>query len=259
MRNKSVFYVAGMHRSGTSLTAMWLATEGLNFSGELLGGTLSNKYGHYENIQLLNFASKIIKRHGHNDDGLRLKNFIPITLQENSMKEFLSIVGAALQNKKHFIWKEPRSTLLINEYKKELDLKILAVFRNPDEVVDSLLRRYKSTFPPARRSIINAYNLLINFHFKKATLKSQFLNDWKIYNQQLIDFYKDYPSDILLFDIEDLQNNPHKIAKDVSDFLNTKVTAEGFYKVFDKKEISKIKKAHFKKNKIYSKLRRISK
>ena len=46
--NGKVFFLAGMHRSGTSLTAMWLQKCGFQLGDNLLSGAWDNKYGHFE-------------------------------------------------------------------------------------------------------------------------------------------------------------------------------------------------------------------
>ena len=53
--NRNVFIIAGMHRSGTSLTAALLQNVGVDIGQRLMGASYSNSKGHFENLDFVEF------------------------------------------------------------------------------------------------------------------------------------------------------------------------------------------------------------
>ncbi len=56
--------VVGMHRSGTSLTANWLARSGLFVGDTLLANRVDNPMGHFEDESFLHLHEDILKANG---------------------------------------------------------------------------------------------------------------------------------------------------------------------------------------------------
>jgi len=55
---QTIFCIAGMHRSGSSLFANWLHESGIFIGYELYGAESSNQRGHYEDMEFLNLHKK---------------------------------------------------------------------------------------------------------------------------------------------------------------------------------------------------------
>lgn len=59
-----VLAVVGMHRSGTSLTAKWLAHSGLHVGDELIVRATDNPTGHYEDRAFVALHVQTLKANG---------------------------------------------------------------------------------------------------------------------------------------------------------------------------------------------------
>lgn len=58
-----VIIIAGMHRSGTSLTASLLQNLGVNIGKQLVGVDYGNIKGHFENVDFVDFHKSVFKSH----------------------------------------------------------------------------------------------------------------------------------------------------------------------------------------------------
>ena len=63
-----VFILTGFHRSGTSLIGRYLLLSGINMGAVLLGPHPSNPYGHFEDVEVLDFHTRILKRERGGED-----------------------------------------------------------------------------------------------------------------------------------------------------------------------------------------------
>ena len=139
MKN-NVLVILGMHRSGTSLTANWIHSCGLNIGDRLVGANVGNVLGHFEDQDFHDLHEEIFRSNGIPEGGL--KKIEELNITNSSYEKLKSIIQ--FKNKKYnqWGWKEPRTCLFVDEYEKNIDKPYyLVVYRDADEVVDSLLRR----------------------------------------------------------------------------------------------------------------------
>ncbi len=63
--------VAGMHRSGTSLTASILQSSGVNIGERLVGKEIGNEKGHFEDLDMVDFHKEVLLSQGIEINGLK--------------------------------------------------------------------------------------------------------------------------------------------------------------------------------------------
>ena len=136
-----VLAIAGMHRSGTSLTANWLYNCGLHLGDNLMNGAFGNIKGHFEDWEIVNIHENDLKEKGLYTTGLRLKNESVFVLNNNTKKVLKDYIKRK-EKVKEWGWKEPRGTLYLDSWKELLPgMKCIAVYRHYGDVIDSLRRR----------------------------------------------------------------------------------------------------------------------
>ncbi len=175
----SILIIAGMHRSGTSLTDSLLQSAGLHIGRKLLDQSHGASERHFENLDFFEFHKAVLRSQGVNEDGWTLQETIEVDdrfveqAQELVAKNAVSSVWG---------WKEPRTTLFLEFWANLLpQAKFLLLYRFPWEVVDSLYRRGDAIFKSQpdlavkmwlhyNRKILNLYNhfsehcFLVNLH-----------------------------------------------------------------------------------------------
>src|SRR5438309_2000464 len=127
-----------MHRSGTSMLAGFLQSAGLHVGEELLVANEANKKGYFEDVEFLKLHEDALELFGEDRSGWTLKKF-------DTLPDSLLPVADAILSKsnKHaqWGWKEPRTCLFLNFWKKKLPAaNYVFIFRPPWEVADSLFR-----------------------------------------------------------------------------------------------------------------------
>jgi hypothetical protein len=66
MNSDTPIIITGMHRSGTSLVARFVHHSGVDLGDRFVGAKPSNPYGHYEDVEILEFQRSILLREfGH--------------------------------------------------------------------------------------------------------------------------------------------------------------------------------------------------
>src|SRR5689334_984894 len=139
MNNKTLV-ILGMHRSGTSLLTQWLYKCGLQIGDQLAGPGRGNIEGHFEDLDFLHLHESILI-----NNKLPSTGFITTALTEIDKDSILSI-QSSLQFKNNLYhewgWKEPRTCLFLKQYRNLLpNAKYILLYRNFNDVVDSLIRR----------------------------------------------------------------------------------------------------------------------
>jgi hypothetical protein len=189
--------VAGMHRSGTSLTAGWLETCGLFLGSTLIPPDPTNPRGHFEDRTISTFQREILAENGLHHYLVLPGETIQIAPRFYEQARTLIAEQHGTETHTQWGWKDPRTTLLLDFWKEILpDAKVLIVYRSYTQVVDSLTRREE------RKT---------KGKLKKLRLKSQqpirdyrFLQVWQRYNQDAIAFAQRHPQDTLLLSTETL-------------------------------------------------------
>jgi len=180
--------IAGMHRSGTSLTAAGLKAAGLNVGERLAGVSLGNEFGHFENLDFLNLHEDILRSQGHGPEGWVVNSAVPVP------QAFVDRAKAIVEknaSQDDWGWKDPRTTLFLDFWAELLpQSNFLLLLRSPWEVVDSLFRRGDAIF---------------------ADNPNHALTVWLAYNQAIYDFYRKYQHRCLLITVDTFIQNPEKI------------------------------------------------
>lgn len=184
-----IFVVAGMHRSGTSLTAALLQDAGVHMGERLMGASYSNTKGHFEDLDFVEFHEDVLYSYGFSKAGWALEPGIEVPVQYQSQAEQLAQQHAS---QPLWGWKDPRTTLFLNFWADTLPTAhFVFLYRAPWEVVDSLYRREDDLF----------YS---NPNFA--------LKVWMHYNQVVLDFCDRMPERSILCHVD-------AIARDRTHFI----------------------------------------
>lgn len=132
--------IIGMHRSGTSMVAQWLAKSGLDMGSELMGSDIGNVRGHYEDMDFVRVHSEIMTDWGM--DAMAVESLPSHRVISVSQSAHLVDLIASKDGDHEWGWKDPRTCLFLDQYAKAPhDVDFLVVYRDPALVVDSLVRR----------------------------------------------------------------------------------------------------------------------
>ncbi|WP_319419821.1 glycosyltransferase [Pleurocapsa sp. FMAR1] len=183
-QNQSVVIMAGMHRSGSSLTASLLQNAGIYIGDRLMGATEANPKGYFEDWDFVDFHANVLRSQGIADEGWTKENQIKVQQQY-----MLTARNLILGRKEHSIWgwKDPRTTLFLDFWARLIpDAKYIFVYRSPWEVVDSLFRRGDVIF---------------------RTNPNFAVQQWCNYNQAVLNFYQQHQERSFLIGIESIIQN----------------------------------------------------
>jgi glycosyltransferase involved in cell wall biosynthesis len=190
----TILIIAGMHRSGTSLTAALLQDAGVDIGQRLMGSGSHNVKGHFENLDFVEFHEDILYSQGFNRAGWTLSPSIQV--QEQYLERAKLIVEKN-SGKKIWGWKDPRATLFLDFWANLIpEAKFLLIYRTPWEVVDSLYRRSDDVF-------YSNPNLAIEL--------------WVHYNQIILEFYKQFPDRCLLLNINQIIKDSSFLVEAIKD------------------------------------------
>jgi len=204
--------VAGMHRSGTSLTASWLHANGLFLGNNLMYGGFDNIKGHFEDLEILKIHEQNLLRQGFVTNGLKLKNSDVFSFDNIALKEVKKIIELRSKN---YIWgwKEPRGTLFLEDwYNLNPDMFCLAVYRDVAEVTDSLERRsFHTLFNTKNIKNPNRFIKKIIYPIIKKRDKERNIEAWIKYNNSILEFKKKHPDNCIILNLNDLMNSSNEI------------------------------------------------
>ena len=147
---KKLILVLGSHRSGTSLVTSIVKKLGFNLGNDLLPGSIgSNVYGHFEDVEILDFNESVLMALGTDwrtpDPFSNPKSDFDEALYRSKLIELLD---KKIYNQSIRAIKEPRIPILIDLWepilsKLSLDICVLVAIRHPNEVSASLWKRDK--------------------------------------------------------------------------------------------------------------------
>jgi len=194
-KSSKVIIIAGMHRSGTSLTAGLLQTAGLNVGEDLIPAADDNQIGFFEDRDFEEFQDGVLLSRGLN---YLVTSPERITLSDKEVESARMLISARAVIQL-WGWKDPRTTLFLEFWNKELPgASFLFLYRHPLEVVFSLLRRGgpKVIKDPARL-------------FKV----------WDLYNRRVLEFVRRHPEKSTLCHIHGVLQDREKF----SELLSTRI------------------------------------
>lgn len=186
-RSGTAICVTGMHRSGTSLVAMWLNGCGVEFErGQLGGARRSNKKGHFEDKRLVDFHELVIRSHLPGSRGWIVTRDAEIAFSPEHQDMARRIITSHEKPRDAWGWKDPRMAVVLESWKELIPgLKTVIVWRSADAVVRSLLRRSRgTTHKPAKLNVWEA------------------VQSWKAYNRKILAFCDSFPGHTLLVPLD---------------------------------------------------------
>ncbi len=204
--------IAGMHRSGTTLTARWLQASGLHIGNRLLSSrfTHANPEGnHFEDLDFLELHRTILR-----DNRLPFNGFLTteaLEVRPPRMQRARDLI-AARAHLPQWGWKDPRTCLLLDTWCDLLpEAKLLVAYRPYANVVDSLLRRKINHPNPLRRAVYR-----VRFAPLEKTIE-RYIAVWDRYNRDILTAITRDPDAALVMNISDITG----AFADIAHFLNT--------------------------------------
>jgi O-antigen biosynthesis protein len=189
----TVLIIAGMHRSGTSVTASVLQSAGLDIGQELIGAAPDNPRGFFEDADFVKFHETVLASQGLSHLGERPG--IAVQVQEQFVGQARSLVEAR-RAKPLWGWKDPRNTLFLDFWAKLVpEAKFVFVYRNPWDVVDSLYRRG---------------------HLFFRTNPGLAVNEWLNCNRAILQFYERFPQRSILFHVPVALQDPRALIEAIN-------------------------------------------
>src|SRR5436305_2564424 len=168
--------VAGMHRSGTSLVAAFLAAAGIDMGGRLLPADAGNPRGYFEDLEVVELNAATLRaavpadEPGHADWGwTESERFDPGVLAGH-LAAASALAAKRAGRGRPWGFKDPRTTVLLDAWDEALSglgARYVLVYRLPWEVAESMPRLGAPVFLDHPE---HAYRI------------------WSFYNRRLLDF-----------------------------------------------------------------------
>jgi hypothetical protein len=188
--------IAGMHRSGTSLTAAWLQACGLVIAdGPTLPPHPDNPKGYFEDDAFVQLHIRSINRRRRTAYGWKLAP--PQSLTFSGVEEGIATGLIAIRQAKYtdWGWKDPRSLLFLPAWKRLIpDLKVLVVWRSAHEVAFSLWSRWRRR--RNRRAWVDPW---------------QAFRLWRAHNLRAYEYAAAYPQDTVVLSIKAILQNDQAV------------------------------------------------
>jgi hypothetical protein len=181
--------LTGMHRSGTSLTASWLAACGLPIhNGNLIGAEHGNPRGHHEDADFVQLQSDTVDLLEPGARSWQVLHQRPLRLPSDKLDEARRMIADRDAKYPLWAWKDPRSVLFLDQWAELIpDLRVLFVWRPAAPVVASLCRRAKyATNPTMLVTPASATRL------------------WHSYSRRVVQWRRRHPTDSILVSLDDV-------------------------------------------------------
>jgi predicted O-methyltransferase YrrM len=201
-----------MHRSGTSLTASFLQTLGVNVGDRLYEADRSNQKGYFEDIDFLEFQRQVLMASCQPDEPgwpdwgwteseqLNKQNFA------NYKQRAQELIANRTGSQAVWGWKDPRTTLMLDFWHELLpSAHYILVYRFPWDVADSILR-------------LNAPIFLEHPDYA--------LKIWLFYNRQLLDFYVRHRDACLLVSVNGFLKDTSRLVELMRDRFSLSLSGD---------------------------------
>ncbi|WP_148290592.1 hypothetical protein [Alteromonas mediterranea] len=179
----------GFHRSATSATANYLNNAGLHMGNELMGNSISNPKGHFEDWAVVRLHDEQLAK---NDTSWQYHDETSLDIEPDFLNKYIK-----LRSSHHSVWgvKDPRACLFLNEWNEALEEQgnFLFVARHWSSCIESLLHRHSREF--AHQLPENLENDKRLRFWRKPELAAKM---WLAYNKRLLAFAKKHPSKSLI-------------------------------------------------------------
>ncbi|MGZ3776222.1 MAG: hypothetical protein ACXVI9_01105 [Mucilaginibacter sp.] len=240
-----VLIVTGMHRSGTSLITNWLFHCGLQVGEHLVGAGDGNKEGHYEDVEFLRIHEEILAGNGYPPTGLI--HHKPIHISEYQLEKLKAILKVKKHHFDQWGWKEPRTCLFLDVYRKLIPgAKYFVIVREYTAVVNSLLKRdfdildsvyrQRSFFTRLKWELFKKNGKRKSYYQNNA---SEYLQVWIDYNEHILNMLGDIPvEDYLVINYSLLEQRDSDVFSFLTNKWDFKLKYFPFLKVYKKSLIS---------------------
>lgn len=166
--NKTCVLILGMHRSGTSALTRLVSMLGATLPRNLLGSGEGNEAGHWEPARLIDYHDRMLSELNsawYDWTPLDIKG-ASLQRRETIASDIAELVAEEYGAAPLIVVKEPRISRFAQFFSRVLvaagyDLKVVVTFRNPLDVIDSLMAR-KSVWPADRDRADAALSWLIH-------------------------------------------------------------------------------------------------
>jgi hypothetical protein len=186
-----ILIITGMHRSGTSLLTQWLHKCGLHVGDRLVGATIGNEDGHFEDVDFFEWHRATLREQAFPDNGFIYQ---PLTdLSPEQLQGLKMLLDGKNASRRQWGWKDPRTCLFLDFYRQLLpQARYLVIWRNYRSVVSSLITRIFDLIAD-ERSHKKGLSKFIWEKIKRDRLKEQlckehsedFLRIWIAYNEAI--------------------------------------------------------------------------
>jgi hypothetical protein len=235
-----------MHRSGTSLVSHWLISCGLNLGDMLMGASIGNVEGHFEDMDFYRFHEDTLSANQLSKCGWTTK---PINTLSVYQKERLkSIIGFKNKISGQWGWKDPRTCLFLSHYRDLIpDAYYLNIARDYQSTVSSMIIRdfkhYETKYD--KRSRVKKYiwkNFRREKHLKKfyADLAEFYLKVWLAYNEEILENTEHLFHDQYMFvDYLNLYKNDREVFNVLKNGWHFDLKYNDFKKIFKENLLNK--------------------
>ena len=253
---KTVYFILGVHRSGTSALAGVLNILGLDLGSDLMPATEMNPKGYFENMLTYKINEKILSENNSSWESCHFNiDNISKEKRKSYKNEIKKFIDEEFRYTKKFVIKDPRICLLFPIWELAcldlgIEIKIILPYRNPIEVANSLKKR--NSFSIGKSLILWSHHFLSAEYFSRKYERvflsfDKLLNDTEKAVEILCSFVELKSKKInLINEFLDKKNKHNNIA--IENFTNdTPAFLQNLILLlkesnFDKKAIDKIRK-----------------
>lgn len=166
---------------------------------ELLAGDVGNPHGYFEDALVHDFHRRVMREAGIADGFTVRREDLPIAISPEARSEATEIARAAGSRTGRWGWKEPRTALFLDLWAELLpDSVFLFLFRKPEAVVDSLMRRASNP------SIVEDPTLALEI--------------WLAHNDAMLTFSEQAPERCAWLETESFVSNPELLIDRLRDW-----------------------------------------
>lgn len=138
--------ITGMHRSNTSAIAKCFKSTGYNLGSKLMPASEHNAEGYFEDLDIIAFEDYLLGKINKGRlsgwyviDSSKIEDYL---FDEKDLQRGRELVLSKIDQKNIFVWKSPRTTLLLNFWKSIFpEIKFIFIFRHYELVSNSLVKR----------------------------------------------------------------------------------------------------------------------
>lgn len=164
---ETTFIIAGMHRSGTSLTTALVQSAGVGIGKDLIGALPSNQLGHFENRDFMLLNETILNYAGGSWCSIPNRDKLDSAFLNNEYY----VMNVIQKNRINGLWgwKDPRNSLFFDKYVSYVNNpRIIICWRNPYSIAESLNKRDRFDIQFALE-LCNTYNRFIIENLKRVS------------------------------------------------------------------------------------------